>query len=289
MSFLISFSLPEFLSRAQSSCFVLIMAMRALHPQTLFHLVPESSVADVVLKHPDNEPFVSYALTKKPQLGLEIGYHVPGRPRPEVIAEVGRNADLILPSTSISAIHFSFEVHPESKAILLCDRSRHHSTKVEPVDFRHDGTFRQIVLQPDIEYKISVGGPKKDHYAFTLHWTGPKKALQLIEKGYHQMEQKARNPRLVRTTEEGIDDLPSWYNTRLHTPAHGGVQRVLEGQHLGRGAWGEVKKAIDIDSGSFVAVKKIFLPPKDQRTFEKECLIQREVKVLSRISHVSLK
>ena len=239
------------------------MSRQTLHRQTIFHLVPISDKAKAVLVHPDNEPFVSLSSTEDgPQSGLEIGYHVPARPRPEVIVEVGRNADLILPTSSISAVHFSFEVHSESKKIMFYDRSRHQSTKIEPFEFRRDGTFRQIVLQPGIVYKIGAGGERKDQYEFELHWVAEESALQEAEKGYRLAEERAQNPRWARTVDEGLTELSSWYNTRLHTPTNGGVQEATEGEYLGRGAWGEVRKAVYLDSGCPIAVKKIVFPPR---------------------------
>ena len=266
------------------------MSRQTPHLQTIFHLVPKTDKAEAALAHPDNEPFVSLCWTKNNdrQPGLEIGYHVPARPRPGVIVEMGRNADLTLPSSSISAIHFSFEVHPESKQIMFYDRSRHHSTKIEPFGFRQDGVFRQIVLKHDTVYKISAGGERKDQYEFELHWVRDKDALQEAELGYRLAEERAQNPRWARTVDEGLTDLPSWYNTRLHTPANGGVQRAIEGEPLGKGAWGEVRKGVDLDSGCSIAVKKIVLPPRTERTFDGENFLLREVKTLSSISHVSL-
>ena len=267
------------------------MSRRNPHPQTISHLVPKNKKAKAVLRHPDNEPFVSTSsIQEDPEDGLEIGYHVPARPRPEVIVEVGRNADLILPSSSISAVHFSFEVHPESKEIMLHDRSRHHSMQITPFEFRKDGIFRQVVLQPGTVYTISAGGERKDLYKFELHWVAKEKkgTMQEVEQGYRHAEKRAQNPRWARTVDEGLAELSSWYNTRLHTPADGGVLRATEGEPLGKGAWGEVSKGVDLDSGCFIAVKKITLPPRSQRTFEEEDRLRREVRTLSSISHVSI-
>ncbi|KIX07197.1 uncharacterized protein Z518_01850 [Rhinocladiella mackenziei CBS 650.93] len=134
------------------------------HPQMIFHPVPHdcSPKAKEMLLHPDNKPFVSlYKKAAGPdeedQYGLEIGYHVQTRPRSLVIVEVGKNADLVMPGSNISQVHFSFEIHPESRQIMFWDRSRLHSTKISPDGFRVDGNFRQVVLLPGTEYKISAG------------------------------------------------------------------------------------------------------------------------------------
>jgi hypothetical protein len=77
-------------------------------------------------------------------------------------------------------------------------------------------------------------------------------------------------------SEDGQTNLPFWYNTRLHTPTIGDVQRTIEVGELGKGAFGEVVKAVDLDPGCFIAVKKIRLPPKvDFAVSNEEVLLRR--------------
>ncbi|RMD39371.1 hypothetical protein DV735_g5760, partial [Chaetothyriales sp. CBS 134920] len=272
------------------------MPRQTPHSQTIFHLVPHkaSPRAKQMLLHPDNEPFVSLCKATKPgeedEYGLEIGYHVSARPRALVIVEVGKNADLVMPGSSISQVHFSFEVHPESRHIMFLDRSRLHSTKIKPEGFRADGNFRQLVLQPETEYQISAGGEKVDQFVFYLRWLKEvDDALYEVEKESQIVEARGQNPRWARTVEDTPTDLPTWYNTRLHTPAIGAVQRTIDAGPLGKGAFGEVRKAVDCDSGCFIAVKKIELPPRVEfAVSNEEVLLRREVKVLSSISHKNI-
>ncbi|KAF2245188.1 NUAK family, SNF1-like kinase, partial [Trematosphaeria pertusa] len=173
---------------------------------------------------------------------------------------------------------------------MLCDRSRLRNTKILPVGFRNDGDFRQVVLQPGTKYCISAGGEQLNQYIFDLVW--PEKSadvLQETEKEYQRAEASAQNPRYARTIEEGPTELPSWYNTRLHTPTVGAVLRTTEGEFLGKGAFGEVRKAVDLDSGCFIAVKKMKLPPKvGPFPSHEEDTLRREVKILSSISHKNI-
>ena len=159
-----------FLHLSPASSLPLIMPRQTPDPQTLFHLVPDKNCtkAAEMLLHPDNDPFVSPCKDANDVCGLEIGYHVPIRPRPLVIVEVGKNADLIMPGASISQVHFAFEIHPESRQIMFLDRSRFRNTKIAPVCFRPDGHFRQVVLQPGTQYTVSAGGEKTNLYVF--HW-----------------------------------------------------------------------------------------------------------------------
>lgn len=265
------------------------MAYKDPHPQTIFHLVPQNSEAKAVLAHADNQQYVSLSKPPEekggdPELALEIGYHVSARPGPEVIVEVGRNADLVLPASSISAVQFSFETHPESKAIMFHDRSRLYNTIITPFGLRTG--IRQHVLQPGMLYEISAGGARGDLYCFELWWVDKKTVLQKVERGRRVAEERAQNPRWARTVEEEATELSSWYKTRLPTPADGGVQRTTRGVRLGQGSYGEVRKAIDLDSGYNVAVKSIALPDKSAPS-DLESSIWREVKTLSTLSHVS--
>jgi hypothetical protein len=240
------------------------------HPQTLFHLVPakRSKPANDSLLDSHNELYVSNCNTERNRDGLEIGYHVPERPRPQVIVEVGRDADLILQGSSISRIHFAFELHPESGEIMFCDRSRYQNTEIDPLGFRTDGGLRQVVLQVGTKYDIRAGGENADEYIFHIEWSN-NDVLAEARREDQMAAARMPNPRLIRTT-------PG-------TPVHGGVKRVEDRGYLGEGTFGAVRKAIDIDSGRLVAVKKIPLPPKGN--FRRD-MVRREVEVLSSCSHV---
>ncbi|EHY60964.1 hypothetical protein ABEF92_004642 [Exophiala dermatitidis] len=174
---------------------------------------------------------------------------------------------------------------------MFVDRSRLHSTKIDLDGFRVDGNFRQLVLKPkEKKYKISAGGEKADQFVFYLRgFKAAEDALQEVEKESQMVGARGQNPRWARTVEDAPIDLPTWYNTRLHTPAIGVVQRAIDVGPLGKGAFGEVRKAVDRDSGCFIAVKKIELPPRVEfAVSNEEVLLRREVKVLSSISHKNI-
>lgn len=265
-----------------------------MHSQAIFHLVPLNPRARDTLVHPDNERFVSLSRARPspngseatensvPELGLEIGYHVPATPRPGVITEVGRNANLILSAPSVSAVQFAFESHPEAKIILFHDRSRGGNTTIDPGFKRGDG-IRQRVLEPSTVYRITTGGETGDLYSFELRWAEGD-ALQKVERGYQiaiaRATERARDLRWAPT--------PVWssFNTRLDTPAAALVQRTAKVKLLGMGTFGKAWEAIDLDSGLYVAVKEIDLRRGDsaQRDFQNHAW--REVKNFSGVSHV---
>lgn len=159
-----------------------------------------SKPASDSLLHPDNKPYVSRCNTHRNKDDLEIGYHVPKRPRSRVIVEVGRDADLILQGSSISRIHFAFELHPESGEIMFCDLSRCQNTQIDPVGFRTDGDLRQVVLQPGTKYHIRAGGENADEYIFHIEWS-INDVLAEARRGDQMAAARVPNPRLIRTTE----------------------------------------------------------------------------------------
>ncbi|OAG39002.1 hypothetical protein AYO21_06722 [Fonsecaea monophora] len=188
-----------------------------------------------------------------------------------------------MPGSSISQVRFSFEIHPESHQIMFWDRSRLHTTRIDPDKFREDGNFRKIVLNTKkSDYTISAGGEKLDQFVFHVKWVTKKDMLVQEQENKSQMvDARICNSRWAPTVEDVPMDLTSWYNTRLHTPAIGAVQRAIIVEDLGGGAFGQVYRAVDADSGCSIAAKRIKVPGRDD-------VLQREVKALSSISHKNI-
>ncbi|KIX01190.1 uncharacterized protein Z518_08915 [Rhinocladiella mackenziei CBS 650.93] len=60
----------------------------------------------------------------------------------------------------------------------------------------------------------------------------------------------------------------------------------MEVGELGKGSFGKVSKAVDLDSGCFIPIEKIPVPPKvNCAVSNEEIQLRREVKILSSISH----
>jgi serine/threonine protein kinase len=103
---------------------------------------------------------------------------------------------------------------------------------------------------------------------------------------------RVENPRLTRTIDEAPTALPSCRETRAHTP--GPLQltvRYVKVGRLGSGQFGEVHKAINVDSGRLMAVKILRRPARISKQDEWKTSVyyalKREVETLSSISHVS--
>jgi hypothetical protein len=266
------------------------------HAKTLFHLIPRNQIALDSLTHPDNKRFVSPSLSAEGELGLEIGYHVSPIAQGHVIARLGRDADLILqestPEHAISRIHVQFEIHPDTKLILLSARSK----RVASVAFKPRGASREQKITGDgvllygVHYSVRIAS-----YAFDLFWrdlTGDSTtnvaaikdlALQCYETALEQMlEVKSR----LRPTGYDNSELLSWHITRV-TSTKLPVIQPIDGvrERVGSGAFGEVFKAVDKTTGHPFAIKVVDLQAQGDVDIARACL-HREIKAMEKLSHV---
>ncbi|KJZ75827.1 hypothetical protein HIM_04651 [Hirsutella minnesotensis 3608] len=254
------------------------------HRDTIFHLEPCNEAAKAAVQHPDNAPFLSSCPSC--QLSLEIGYHVSSRPRGgQIIAKLGRgsDADLILLDKNVSQVHFAFEVHPISKAIILrVHPHRLRSVMISPPGFREDQHIRQRVLAPQVNCDIYIKTGERSKMHFNVHWPrNDESTSQGVLQGFQAAEERAINPRWVRTADEADSDLQSWYKTRLKNPELENVVRyALAREKIGEGGFGTVLKAIDLDSGHFIAVK--YFKIENERDVAK---IHREIQTMQTLKH----
>ena len=257
----------------------------AASPQAIFHLIPENEAAREALNHTDNSRFVSIS-PRQEKLGLEVGFHVasvPGR----VMARLGRNADLILQRRSVSAVHVSFEIHPDTLVVLLSVRTkRTRPVLVRPKNGLAESVDGDCVLGYGTEYELEIG-----EYIFGLVWRSedPLFLRELTHREYAQaLERQAlvNAPSRFLPTEDDSEAL-TWHNTRIHT-----IQRPLFREakgatrtRIGGGQFGEVYRAVDDQTGHPFAVKVILLhrypDPEDARA-----RAHQEAKALQRLKHV---
>ena len=92
-----------------------------------------------------------------------------------------------------------------------------------------------------------------------------------------------KEDRLARTIDEADTNLPSQRQTRVHTPGQLKVRYETFGE-LGKGQFGEVHRALDVDAGRLLAVKIIKAPTAARGNMRE---LKREVEILARVSHVS--
>lgn len=171
-------------------------------------------------------------------------------------------------------------MHPDSKSVLLYDRSSMCTTRPIGDNTRpfEPGRFpRRIVTNDKINDKFAFPADVQ----FRIVWHDQK-----IDVG-EQITYREDNPRLTRT----VDDAPTVPSTcrvtRIHTPACGQPKiRYERLKELGKGMFGKVWKVVDVDSGEHIALKKIPWPKRGRGAPEYTNL-KREVETMAALSHVS--
>jgi hypothetical protein len=179
---------------------------------------------------------------------------------------------------------------------MLYDRSFAQSTQ----DFNKNATpfehkrVRKVLVQKDLNTIIGIGGEGRNLFQFKLEWhQDPTQTAEAI-KNYDALPcGRVKNPRLARIMDEAPTDLPSRQETKPHTPGPRQLKmryvKVLP--KLGSGQFGEVYKAINIDSEKFMAVKILERPTKalKQENWRQSLYyaLKREVETLFEISHVN--
>ncbi|KAK7985678.1 hypothetical protein PG988_003300 [Apiospora saccharicola] len=218
------------------------------HPLALFSLVPRGERAKAVIANPLNQHLVS---TLNHQQVLDVGHVRSKDSNSNTLVTLGRDADIFLEGRSISKIHCSFEIDA-NKVVLFYDRSTP----------RRANRSCKVVVRQDLNTIIGVGGQSRNYYQCELHWhTSDEDELKEQIKS-REVATLEENPRFARTIDAADTVMPSRRETRIHTP---GLQQPAIRYHtmetLGTGQFGEVKKAINVDTGAFMAVKLIRRPP----------------------------
>ena len=263
------------------------MARPSPHPLALFSLVPLNKRAEAVPEHPSNRHRVS-RLVGNVGLGLDIG-HIRSRYGDQAtLATLGRDGDVILEGASISKVQCSFEMDLGSTVVMFYDKSRGQTCQVYgegAFPFAHDRP-RRVVVGPKINTIIGIGGLARDLLRFELQWHCEEDEVAASVKKVRETPYLDDDPRFARTIDEADTVPSSRMATRIHTPGPQSLKvKYMEVCRLGRGQFGEVHKGLDIDSGKFIAVKKI--PAPITGFHEEWTKLKREIEILSSLSHVS--
>ncbi len=269
-------------------CLILIFT-----PLALLSLIPLNERAKEIVAHPINDPFVS---TLDDDIhALDIG-HIRSKSGSNTLATLGRgDTDIYMEGPSIAKIQCSFEIDLNTNVVMLYDRSHGQTTQVSgenAMPFEY-GRLRKIVVQAKLNTMIGMGGVGRNLIQFRLEWHQDSsetiekvKKRQSIPQGYEE------NPRLTQTINEAESVLPSRRETRPHMPGpRQGKMRYATVIRLGSGQFGEVHKAVNVDSGELMAVKMLKKPSEASKQQDWKVSVyyalKREVEILSTINHVS--
>ncbi|KAI0433083.1 kinase-like protein [Xylaria sp. FL1042] len=261
------------------------------HPLALFSLAPIGERARDVVMNPSNKHLVSELQREEGgevELVLSIG-HVGSLSSKTTLATLGRTGDVFVEGSGISKIQCSFEIDYITKVVMFYDRSHGLTTQVfgekcTPFEY---GRARKVVVNQTFNTIIGMGGVHRDHVQFELVWHTDDSAQTIDHLRRRETIILEENPRLARTIYAADTVLQSQRDTRIHTP--GPRQPTLRFQlfdNLGAGQFGEVFKAINLDSGTFIAVKILKKPAAASEEW-RMCLrsLKREVENLATVNH----
>lgn len=272
------------------------MARSHPHPLALFSLAAKNVRAKDVIAHPCNKHLVS--TMKDGKLALDIGPHIRSKSC-NTLATLGRNdTDITVNGSCIARVQCSFEIDPDTRVVMLFDRSNGQSTQVfgnKVIPFEH-GRPRRVLVQQAINTTVGMGGVGRDFFQFELIWhQSPTETMAKVKKQEGMLCVQEEDPRVARTCDaydEAPTILPSQRMTRIQTPEPSSlkIRSVVIEPPLGSGQFGVVYKSIDADSGKLMAVKKLLQPTQisEQGGWQVSLYyaLKREVETLSRIRHV---
>ncbi|KAL8669344.1 MAG: hypothetical protein Q9168_006060 [Polycauliona sp. 1 TL-2023] len=264
------------------------------YPNALFSLLPLNPKAEAVTSHERNEN-AAYRISdanQAPKYALSIGFHNGSKARDaHTLAVIGRggDVDIYIEGSSMSKVQCSFELDLDTKVVMLFDRSTAHTTQVygeSSTPFQHERLLpRKVVIDRGVNRYIGMGGAARNLIRFELEWHKSefqtKATIESRKIPASYREESELDPRTAHTLSQEPDtELPSRMETRAHTPGQLRM-RYKELDCLGKGNYGEVFKALNYDSGKFMAVKKLRI--KDDRDLY--LARKREVETLARIRH----
>ncbi|KAJ6442569.1 serine/threonine protein kinase [Purpureocillium lavendulum] len=268
------------------------------HVGTILSLAPKNERAAEAVNDPANDHLRSFC----PGIDggvLNIGHVRSGRASSSgTLATLGRNGDVVLRGTSVSRIQCSFEIDPVSGYIVLEDCSSTWTTRVygeNATPFPRDREPRRVAVRPGQNEIIGMCGIDCRLFMFELVWYQGDAATMQRDLRARQHRRLEDNPRMAQTE----DIRGTWENPDGHSIAdwHVDTSRLAENIQyedlgwVGRGAFGEVRKAREKYRGRYMAVKVLYLNPEEHSDAifrRKNQLIQREVAALAKLNHPNI-
>jgi hypothetical protein len=235
------------------------------HLLALFSLKPRNPRAQDVVAHPCNSHLVS--TLDDGTLALDIGFYIRSKSC-NTLATLGRGeTDIFVEGSSIAKVQCSFEIDLDTNVVMLYDRLHGQTTQVfgeNATPFEH-GRIRRVVVQEKLNTVIGMGGEGRNLIQFKLEWhPDPAQTIEKLKNREGIPRSYEENPRLAWTVDDVETVLPSRRETRTHTPGHLQLKMryVRVGGALGSKTYRTVYKAIDVDSGKFMAIKILERPTK---------------------------
>ncbi|OAA54534.1 Protein kinase-like domain protein [Niveomyces insectorum RCEF 264] len=286
------------------------------HPLAVFRLNPLNGRAREVVANPNNKHLVSGEGPK--DLYLDIG-GIPSAVNDGVtLATLGRHGDVHIEGASVARVQCAFEMDPVSQVVMLYDKSHNNSTQVHDMDCRDDnddiddidndddfdnndndnkgnkqptvwrfeyGRPRKVYVGPFVNSVLGMCGVDQRLILFRLVWPQNAQAALARKARSYVMTGLAHVSHLAKTLDDTETAPETTRVTRLHTPALGTAMliRYYELGNIGEGSFGVVCRAINVDTGRIMAVKRLKRLPSNSAANWEKC--RREVMILAKLRH----
>ncbi|KAH7134620.1 kinase-like domain-containing protein [Dactylonectria estremocensis] len=253
------------------------MSIPHAHPLSLFCLKPLNARALEVANDPNNIHILSKHDPDKPC--LEIGHVRSKVGNTTTLATLGRDGDVSVQGSSISKVQCSFEIESDTGLVVWGGNA---------APFERERP-RKVVVLPDLNTIIGMGGVGGALVQFELHWHVETGEVADRVK-FRQRSTLDENPRLAQTTNWADTALPSRMGTRVHMagPQKPRIRYRISGDPLGSGRFGTVYPAINVDTGRFMAVKILRTMHCETEMSDTTAVFdafKSEVEALSRLRH----
>jgi hypothetical protein len=250
---------------------------------TLFSLVPMNDAAKKAAEHPWNNHLV---WNNKGELALAIGSNTYAPPGTLAILGRHKSVSVHIADAFVSRFQCSFEVHPETKAVMLHDNSVFRTTHVKMQQKDTEEVFqflqdrpRRIALCEKSRIEIMIGVDTAERLLFELVWA--QKVATFMAQASMQNQQGQVDPRLAQSVDITASQTPRLAGQTL-SQRTGPQIRYNKLEEIGSGTYSKVHKAINIDTGVVMAVKRISRKPLAAHAE----VIRQEIETLSRCRHV---
>lgn len=286
------------------------------HPLALFTLIARNHEAKNVILAPENAHLISVVKDKENfrHPGLDVGFNFRSKwqsATTTTLATIGRGhgADIYISNTHISKIQCYFDFNPDTGIVMIHDVSNSMGPTMKFIgqnakSFEPNRRPWQVAVTPSVNTELAMGGPNRDSYLFELIWHHTSKAEQygkLHGSVYNILDPRAADTLYLASivdvtmvsdfisSRAAVTAQQTRVTSRLHTvpssPNTGKIRfDVING--LGSGTFGAVTKAVDVDTGRLIAIKKIRIKKNGNAPARNDVWVA-EVNSLSNLVHVS--
>jgi hypothetical protein len=282
--------------------------------EAIFDLFPAPGVATEIVRNNHSSEQFRQNPNDPSKIALTVRFHVPSKV-PGYLTKFGRQVstnDVILPKEFSRTDQLYFDLHPETKEVLLHDISKHQDTQLYDINGVPQMVKipRQCVVLLDRDWILRIREaifllrPRRAQDREAFERARQSFTRQIVpeeyERTYERADERMSRPAFRTALQEMLHlDVASVTstvpNTRMHSPFEPEPDNKIRYEKvkvLGVGSQGTVFEVVDMYKGDHYACKVIQYKPRPElgihteTTFKRK--IEEEVDLLSKLHHVRL-